>query len=829
MHQLQQFGTPICFAQLSGHLFVQIAVEYIESSLTELNQYPFAKFSLEEVNALQAGGNDRARQTYFRTWDLERNAFPDSSNIHRLRDFIKHVYVDRRYTGEKPVDLLPRLKLRDKDDYGTLNERSSSQRRNADSYIRCSSDVGRSPSYCRDDSRSGNIWKAPADERLQDYDPAILKRSATQMFTTADIKPGRGSPSHPNNRGVSSPPAVLPIRELLGDNGPALRVGDWTKSSNKRVVDASAHLQANDSFKSNTRSVNDSANPQWEFRFVAQICRKSASSDTSANTQTQQMPASKDYGKTATSEPSTVETSPSVPNKNTLEFLLFELSTPAEAFASNHPGAYSSDDIQAAAPQGTPTLPVSEVRYPTLHQHVQALSHTPRATVSTSSSGPTQLSNTGVPEVSRSGMALMMPEKGGAASHAVPHAHMQALSCTQSATMNALSNRPRQPPNAGVPEVSATGMALMMPSNAAASSLAAPRHAVPVGHIPVLPGTHFNMTTDKLTLPVSSAGVTASPVQMAHSFPSNTSGASMFAHSQVMTASLGGILAPTPASLGMPTQPPSRGASPGMVPSFLVDDENFSAENAERQQFPSVLQPQHSASCVSESSSPAQQTLAFHGAANNKPRVLPLAADNHEPCSKSPVQSSQSARGPVLETETVAGAQPNALESKPSGRSELPADLFTAVYPSGPATVPGWQTGPHYGMGFNIQYPPASMRAPAFINAATKPRNPFDFSEETTQGPGNMFASMASLQGALANVSAPAGLSTSAFGAHSLGANMGQRSYGNMPPSRPHGLGGFGSEGGMLASPDSNQQPAYQYLTPPNPSSLRMQGGNPFG
>lgn len=32
------------------------------------------------------------------------------SNVMRLRDFIKHVYVDRRYSGDKNVDKPPRAK-----------------------------------------------------------------------------------------------------------------------------------------------------------------------------------------------------------------------------------------------------------------------------------------------------------------------------------------------------------------------------------------------------------------------------------------------------------------------------------------------------------------------------------------------------------------------------------------------------------------------------------------------------------------------------------------------------------------------------------------------
>ncbi|XWS70807.1 hypothetical protein CRYUN_Cryun03dG0080800 [Craigia yunnanensis] len=54
--------------------------------------------------------NTRARQIYFKAWDRRRHSLPDGSNLHRLRYFIKHVYVDRKYTGERS-DRLPGLRL----------------------------------------------------------------------------------------------------------------------------------------------------------------------------------------------------------------------------------------------------------------------------------------------------------------------------------------------------------------------------------------------------------------------------------------------------------------------------------------------------------------------------------------------------------------------------------------------------------------------------------------------------------------------------------------------------------------------------------------------
>ncbi|KAJ7556932.1 hypothetical protein O6H91_05G104900 [Diphasiastrum complanatum] len=61
-----------------------------------------AKFTAGEVAALQAGGNQRGRESFLKTWDPQRHPLPDSSSPDKLRDFIKAVYVDRRYAEDMP-------------------------------------------------------------------------------------------------------------------------------------------------------------------------------------------------------------------------------------------------------------------------------------------------------------------------------------------------------------------------------------------------------------------------------------------------------------------------------------------------------------------------------------------------------------------------------------------------------------------------------------------------------------------------------------------------------------------------------------------------------
>ncbi|XP_028761342.1 probable ADP-ribosylation factor GTPase-activating protein AGD14 [Neltuma alba] len=67
-----------------------------------------AKFTSQEVEALQNGGNQRARDIYLKDWDFQRQRMPDSSNVDKIREFIRNVYIDRRYAGARSSDKPPR-------------------------------------------------------------------------------------------------------------------------------------------------------------------------------------------------------------------------------------------------------------------------------------------------------------------------------------------------------------------------------------------------------------------------------------------------------------------------------------------------------------------------------------------------------------------------------------------------------------------------------------------------------------------------------------------------------------------------------------------------
>ncbi|XP_068341129.1 probable ADP-ribosylation factor GTPase-activating protein AGD14 isoform X1 [Pyrus communis] len=67
-----------------------------------------SKFTSQEVEALQNGGNQRAREIYLKDWDLQRQRLPDSNKADKIREFIRSVYVDKKYTGGRTSEKPPR-------------------------------------------------------------------------------------------------------------------------------------------------------------------------------------------------------------------------------------------------------------------------------------------------------------------------------------------------------------------------------------------------------------------------------------------------------------------------------------------------------------------------------------------------------------------------------------------------------------------------------------------------------------------------------------------------------------------------------------------------
>jgi hypothetical protein len=158
---------------------------------------------------------------------------PDGSNVERLRDFIRHVYVNKRYTNEK------------NDDKSPSETRSSSGSRSPpyeDGYDRRygdrSSPGGRSPGFETGSRNAVNNRKSPArPEILNDW------RREDRFGGRKTSEEGSQSPEQVKDLGSASPPVARPVREILGDSVIPLRVGEPPKPPVSRNTDASAHAK----------------------------------------------------------------------------------------------------------------------------------------------------------------------------------------------------------------------------------------------------------------------------------------------------------------------------------------------------------------------------------------------------------------------------------------------------------------------------------------------------------------------------------------------------------------------------------------------------------
>lgn len=89
--------------------FICIACSGVHREFTHrVKSVSMAKFTTQEVEALQRGGNQRARELFLKDWDVLRTKFPDNSNPDKIREFIKSVYIDKRFAGIRSSDKPPR-------------------------------------------------------------------------------------------------------------------------------------------------------------------------------------------------------------------------------------------------------------------------------------------------------------------------------------------------------------------------------------------------------------------------------------------------------------------------------------------------------------------------------------------------------------------------------------------------------------------------------------------------------------------------------------------------------------------------------------------------
>ncbi|MCL7032670.1 hypothetical protein MKW94_011929 [Papaver nudicaule] len=226
-----------------------------------------AKFNSEEVNALMGGGNERAREIYFKEWDPHRHSLPDNSNTRRLRDFIKHVYVDRKYSGEKSTEMTQRIKKMDtkldpSDVRDALrNSRNGSWTTAYENTFR--HHFIRSSSTGQNDDRNTYKYNNGGERRDSGYLREVRQspRKNVTRFEVVDDRVredrfgGRrryeiGKPPHDSKIGerhgsldMSNLPVVRSVRDILGEDVPPLRVDESPKANGSQKNPGSSVLQ----------------------------------------------------------------------------------------------------------------------------------------------------------------------------------------------------------------------------------------------------------------------------------------------------------------------------------------------------------------------------------------------------------------------------------------------------------------------------------------------------------------------------------------------------------------------------------------------------------
>ncbi|THG10056.1 hypothetical protein TEA_028127 [Camellia sinensis var. sinensis] len=295
-----------------------------------------AKFKAEEVSALQAGGNERAREIYFKEWDPQRHSFPNSSQS-ILRDFIRSVYVDRKFTGERSVGRLAMVKGGDREDSFERRsiERSSPGGRIEDRTLKYYIDERGSPHYKLNNVGSFSRRNRPVnfeivDDRFRDDRFGSRRRSESHRPSNEESRAESGSPVSQKGRQKISPPIVHPVRDTSGENGPSLQ-----KTASLTVpgsVDGKSLKFKRVTSGSLIEFVSDSMPPH------------------AAATQIQQTSLSTNGGNRDSVQSSTKAKVSDDTNVNSLEFLLFGLSVPAAAPVDKMSAATGNADAQSAVP-----------------------------------------------------------------------------------------------------------------------------------------------------------------------------------------------------------------------------------------------------------------------------------------------------------------------------------------------------------------------------------------------------------------------------------------------------------------------------------------------
>ncbi|EXC20800.1 putative ADP-ribosylation factor GTPase-activating protein AGD14 [Morus notabilis] len=268
-----------------------------------------AKFSVEEVSALQVGGNESGKEE-----------FNESRRVGGSRSSNEEDKYER---------------------YST--ERSSPCGKNDDRSSKCYYDERRSPRYSREYIRHGSYKQSPVrfeivDDRIRD------DRFGNRRFSPGDSKLQRRLPNtNAKNADSSCSPIARPLQEILGDNVPTLQ----ESVDGKLVEHKTGNLQS-----------------------LIDFSTKTETTDAASISQTQLVSSFNNGSSSASAGLSAKQKSAQAPKVNTLESLLFGLSVPSVVPADDISEAPDSDVLTTAP--GDNTL-AADVAPPAPMQHMPEL------------------------------------------------------------------------------------------------------------------------------------------------------------------------------------------------------------------------------------------------------------------------------------------------------------------------------------------------------------------------------------------------------------------------------------------------------------------------
>ncbi|KAJ0234770.1 hypothetical protein HA466_0271350 [Hirschfeldia incana] len=304
-----------------------------------------AKFTSQEVAALKEGGNQHAKDIYFKGLDQQT---PDGSNVERLRDFIRQVYVNKRYTNDKNDDKPPRGPMGDSETRSSSGSRSPPY----DDRRYSSGRSSPSPGFDQANRKSPSRPEVINDWRREDRFGGKKKTEEESSHSPEQVKDSAGS--------ASPPPVARPVREILGDSFIPLRVVEPPKPQVNQNTDASANAKPA-ALSSSVTSTNENP-PEVKLETAISLIDFDADPEPPATPSVaiqaphpaaQPESASNDNWACFGAVPSALSSNASQtpPSGNTVDSLLSQLAAPSSVPVQMSSG-HSSSQIFAQPPNG---------------------------------------------------------------------------------------------------------------------------------------------------------------------------------------------------------------------------------------------------------------------------------------------------------------------------------------------------------------------------------------------------------------------------------------------------------------------------------------------